>query len=51
LKGSAGSVQVGATPVPSQRPALQAVKLGQSQSSSQVQPTAPVVDAWQALVK
>src|SRR5690606_28881338 len=37
--GTAGSVQVGSTPEPLHVPTSQLVKEGQSQSSSQVQPT------------
>src|SRR5690606_13480852 len=37
-KGTAGNVQVGASPVPLQVPTSQVVNEGQSQSSSQLQP-------------
>src|SRR5690606_11809672 len=50
-KGTAGSVQVGSTPDPLQVPTSQLVKEGQSQSSSQVQPTPLVSDSVQLLSK
>ncbi len=51
LNAAAGSVQVGATPVPVQTPASHVMNAGQSQSSSHVQAPAPAASALQVLAK
>src|SRR5688572_4585374 len=51
LNGVAGSVQLGATPVPRQMPASHVMKAGQSQSSSQVQAPEPAASAAHVLAK
>src|SRR5690349_21691208 len=49
LKSAGGSVQVGAAPVPTHAPASHSVNSGQSQSSSQVQPVAPLASVVHSL--
>src|SRR5688572_22508294 len=50
-KGRAGNVHVGASPEPLQVPTSQVVNEGQSQSSSQLQPTPLVAESSQVLSK